>query len=261
MGKLFAVILSKDFSCQLATWCPRAGYQTQHSPALCRTAPWVYGSNLAFTEFVSICTMGSWFKPSIYRVCVTLHHGFMIQTQHSLVLFRTTTWVHGSNLAFTGFVSHCSLGSWFKPSIHRLVCHTATCNLTFTGFVSHCIVGSRFKPSIHWSCAAQQRRFMIHTQHSTLCTALCVPTGLPLRGGDVAVYANRACPLLFILFLCLFLSLWRFQLYLIPQIIPTTPLFLTLFFRSLFCLIGPFHYISLYESLLQPYSPDVILGG
>ena len=27
---------------------------------------------------------------------------------------------------------------------------------------------------------------------------------------------NRACPLLFILFLCLFLSLWPFQLYFIP---------------------------------------------
>ena len=67
---------------------------------------------------------------------------------------------------------------------------------------------------------------------------------------------NRACPLLFSLFLCLFLSLWRFQLYLIPWILPTTLRFLTLFFRSYLCLIGLFNFISLYESLLQPwYNP------
>ena len=40
-----------------------------------------------------------------------------------------------------------------------------------------------------------------------------VPVGSPSRGGDVAVdvfltETNRACPLIFILFLCLFLSLW-----------------------------------------------------
>ena len=60
----------------------------------------------------------------------------------------------------------------------------------------------------------------------------------------------------FFLFLCLFLSLWPFQLYFIPWILPTTLRFLTLFFRSCFCLIGPFNSISLYESLLQPwYNP------
>ena len=56
---------------------------------------------------------------------------------------------------------------------------------------------------------------------------------------------------MFILFLCLFLSLWPFQLYFIPRILLTTVRFLTLFFRSYFCLIGPFNYISLYESLPQ----------
>ena len=34
--------------------------------------------------------------------------------------------------------------------------------------------------------------------------------------------------------------------------LPTTLRFLTLFFRSYFCFIGPFNYISLYEGLLQP---------
>ena len=56
----------------------------------------------------------------------------------------------------------------------------------------------------------------------------------------------------FILFLCLFLSLWPFQLYFIPSILPTTLRFLTLFFRSYLYLIGPFNFISLNESLLQP---------
>ena len=36
------------------------------------------------------------------------------------------------------------------------------------------------------------------------------------------------------------------------QIPPTTLRFLTLLFRSYFCLIGPFSYISLYESVPQP---------
>ena len=63
---------------------------------------------------------------------------------------------------------------------------------------------------------------------------------------------NRAYRLLFILFLCLFLSLWPFRLYFIPLIFLTTLRFLTLFFQSYLCFIGPFNYISLNESLLQP---------
>ena len=63
---------------------------------------------------------------------------------------------------------------------------------------------------------------------------------------------NRACPILSSLFLCLFPSLWPFQLYFIPQIFPTFPRFLTLFFRSYLCVIGPFNCIPLYESLHQP---------
>ena len=65
------------------------------------------------------------------------------------------------------------------------------------------------------------------------------------------ISTNRACSLLFILFLCLFLSLWLFQMYFIPSIIPITLRFLALLFRSYFCFGGPFNYISLYESLLQ----------
>ena len=44
--------------------------------------------------------------------------------------------------------------------------------------------------------------------------------------------------------------LWSFQLHFIPQIHPTSLRFLTLFFRSYPCLIGPFNGMSLYESLL-----------
>ena len=55
--------------------------------------------------------------------------------------------------------------------------------------------------------------------------------------------------------------LWSFQLYFIPWILPTTRRFLTLFFRSYFCLTGPFNYISLYESLLQPWCNPSWLTG
>ena len=62
-------------------------------------------------------------------------------------------------------------------------------------------------------------------------------------------YSSRACPLLFILFFYLLLSLQPFQLYFFPSILLTTLCFL--FFRSYLCLIGPFNHMSLYESLLQ----------
>ena len=63
---------------------------------------------------------------------------------------------------------------------------------------------------------------------------------------------NQACPFFLILFFCLFPSSWPFQLYFVPQILPTTLRFLTLFFRSYFSPIGLFSYISLYENLHQP---------
>ena len=43
-----------------------------------------------------------------------------------------------------------------------------------------------------------------------------VPAGSPSRGRDVAVYVLDINPLLFILFLCLFLYLQPLQLYFIP---------------------------------------------
>ena len=63
-------------------------------------------------------------------------------------------------------------------------------------------------------------------------------------------WTNRACPLLFVLLFCLFLSFWPFQMYFIPYILPTTLRFLTLFCRSYLYLIVPFNCISLYEKLL-----------
>ena len=62
---------------------------------------------------------------------------------------------------------------------------------------------------------------------------------------------NRACPLLFILFLSVsnFMALSTVFHFISS---PTNSRFLTLFIRSYFCLIGPFKYISLYESLPQP---------
>ena len=84
-----------------------------------------------------------------------------------------------------------------------------------------------------------------------------VPAGSPQCGGDYIVYVleinQPSLPTSFTWFMCLFLSLWLFHLYFIPQILPTTLHFLTLFFLSYFCVIGPFNCISLYESLLQPF--------
>ena len=76
-----------------------------------------------------------------------------------------------------------------------------------------------------------------------------VPMGSPSGGGDVMVYVfamnQLRLPYSFdIPFLCLFLSLWPFQLYFIPYILPTTLYFLPPFFLSYLCLIGPFNYIS-----------------
>ena len=64
-----------------------------------------------------------------------------------------------------------------------------------------------------------------------------------------------------ILFLCLFLYLWPFQLYFIQWILQTTLRLLTVFFVSSFCLIGPFNYISLSESLPQPWYNPLWLTG
>ena len=47
-----------------------------------------------------------------------------------------------------------------------------------------------------------------------------VPEDSPSRGGDATVYVldinQKSSPTIFIVFLCLFLSLWPFQLYFIP---------------------------------------------
>ena len=61
--------------------------------------------------------------------------------------------------------------------------------------------------------------------------------------------------------LVLFLFLWPFQLCFIPEILPQTLRFLTLFFRSYVCLIGPFNYISFYESIIQSWYNPLWLTG
>ena len=62
-------------------------------------------------------------------------------------------------------------------------------------------------------------------------------------------YTNRTCPLLLLCFLLSISLLRPFHLYFIPQILLTTLRILTLFSPSYFCLIGPFNYISLSNSL------------
>ena len=87
-----------------------------------------------------------------------------------------------------------------------------------------------------------------------LFVAAAIPAGWPSSDGVVTVYVlHISQPNLTTLF-SVFLSLLSFQLYFIPWIPPTTLRFLTIFFRSYFCLTGPFNSISLYESLPQPWA-------
>ena len=89
-----------------------------------------------------------------------------------------------------------------------------------------------------------------------------VLAGSPSHGGDVTVYvfdkSQQSLPTPFILFLYLFLSLWPFQLYFIPQILPSTLRFLTLFSWSNSALLG---LSTIYLFMKVSLSPDIILCG
>ena len=77
---------------------------------------------------------------------------------------------------------------------------------------SFCVTGEGHNWLAHWTCS-----FIEEGK-----TLILVSLGSPSRGGDVTVYVSDinhpSLPTLFVLFLCLFLSLWPFQLYFIPQI-------------------------------------------
>ena len=83
-----------------------------------------------------------------------------------------------------------------------------------------------------------------------------VPAGSPSRGGDVAFYVSDINqPSLPTPFYSVLVSISVFMsLSTVFHSInsPNTLRFLTLYFRSYFCLIGPFNNVSFYESLLQP---------
>ena len=95
--------------------------------------------------------------------------------------------------------------------------------------------------------------------------AVNVPTCSPSRGGDVAVYVfDVNQPSLPTPFHSVLVSISAFMsLSTVFHSInsPTTLHFLTLFFWSYFCLIGPLEYISLYESLLQQCYNTLWLSG
>ena len=118
---------------------------------------------------------------------------------------------------------------------------------------SFCVTGEGHNWLAHWTCS-----FIEEGK-----TLILVSLGSPSRGGDVTVYVSDinhpSLPTLFVLFLCLFLSLCPFQLYFIPQILPTTLCFLTLFSWSLFCLTGPINYNYLFIKV--SFSPPSWLTG
>ena len=124
-----------------------------------------------------------------------------------------------------------------------------------------------------WYHPRRQQDVIVSRIYPPTCRLRCVQLGHTFtcgqslktqlsRGWGVTVYVfdvtHRACTLLFILFLCQFVSLWPFQLYFFPYILLTVLCFLTLFFPSYTCLICAFDYIFLYESLP---SPDIIRSG
>ena len=81
------------------------------------------------------------------------------------------------------------------------------------------------------------------------------PAGSPSRAGDVAIYVfdinQPSFPTPFYSVLVSISVFMALSTVFHSIILPTTLRFLTLFFRSHFCLLGPFNYISLYESLFQ----------
>ena len=93
---------------------------------------------------------------------------------------------------------------------------------------------------IKWSvlCRLQQTIPILMSAYTTT-----VPAGSPSCGGGCCCLC--LCPFFLILFFCLFPSSWPFQLYFVPQILPTTLRFLTLFFRSYFLQLCIFTKVSL----------------
>ena len=82
-----------------------------------------------------------------------------------------------------------------------------------------------------------------------------VPTGSPSRGGDVAVYVfDINQPSLSTPFYSVLVSISVFVALstVFRSINSPDNSASSLFFKSYFCLIGPFNYILFYESLLQP---------
>ena len=98
--------------------------------------------------------------------------------------------------------------------------------------------------------ASHQYSFSLTPLPSHCTLHSLVPAGSPLPSGHVAVCVFDINPQslptpFFILFLCLFLSLWPFQLYFIPKILLKTLCCLTLFFQSYFCFYRPSNCIQL----------------
>ena len=91
------------------------------------------------------------------------------------------------------------------------------------------------------------------------------PSGSLSRGGDVAFYVfdtnQLSLPTPFYSVMVSISVFMALSTVFHSIILPTTLCFLTLFFLSPFGFIGPFNYISLYESLLRPGSDPLRLPG
>ena len=131
-----------------------------------------------------------------------------VGTECTSVSRRTDLARRGTNLKEASFHHCCSLPAMISLR-QSCFCHVSS----KTVFRLRSMRGLQ-------ACTCARRALQVYIYyHHRLCR-LCISAGSPSRSKDVMVYVfdinQLACPLLFVLFLCLFLSLWPFQLYFIP---------------------------------------------
>ena len=113
---------------------------------------------------------------------------------------------------------------------------------------------------LHWYGIVQAVVGMCPSDKSptaSLQTYIVVPAGSPSRDGDVTVYVldinQPNLPTLFILLLCLFVFIALSTVFHSINSSHNSPFSHSVLPVLSLCLIGPFNYISLYESFLQPW--------
>ena len=142
--------------------------------------------------------------PSVLRIFSTLFSlsviGFSKYRTVGCIIISNTRACHFPEGVLS--VMHTSFACFFAQSEHSAV---------------HCVLQNSSQYWLKQGCFVVSDHQLLFCFHSQFIT---VSAGSPSRGGGVVVCVedkpNQACPLLFIQFLYLFLSLCPFQLYFIP---------------------------------------------